>query len=77
MLPPSLESRVHNILTWVARLRRLCRIETLSMELVLFDTQLMENAEISGVEVRRVTRHGIPDTVRKNLRGGSWVSQLT
>jgi hypothetical protein len=47
------------------------------MELVLFDTQLMENAEISGVEVRRVTRHGIPDTVRKNLRGGSWVSQLT
>src|SRR5262249_7109232 len=49
-LPPSLESRVHNILTWVARLRRLCPIEALSMELVCFDTQLMEHAEISGVE---------------------------
>src|SRR5690348_5816324 len=44
-LPPSLESRVHNILTWVCRLRRLCPIEAISMELVRFDTQLMENAE--------------------------------
>src|SRR5437879_5517141 len=32
-LPPSLESRVQNILSWVVRLRRLCPITTLSMEL--------------------------------------------
>jgi 5-methylcytosine-specific restriction endonuclease McrA len=48
-----LESRVSNLLTWVARLRRLARIATLSQELVRFDTQLLQNAEISGVEYQR------------------------
>src|SRR5712691_4580328 len=52
-LPPSLESRVSNLLTWVARLRRLARIATLSQELVRFDTQLLQNAEISGVEYQQ------------------------
>src|ERR1051326_4502857 len=33
-LPPSLESRIANILTWVARLRRLCSVWALSQELV-------------------------------------------
>jgi 5-methylcytosine-specific restriction endonuclease McrA len=49
-LPPSLESRVAHVLTWVARLRRLCPIGALSVELMRFDTQLLQNAEISGVE---------------------------
>lgn len=49
-LPPSLESRINNVLTWVARLRRLCPIGALSMELVRFDTQLLQNAKISGLE---------------------------
>ena len=47
-LPPSLQSRVANILTWVERLRRVCAITALSQELVRFDTQLMQNAEIAG-----------------------------
>ncbi len=48
-LPPSLESRLANVLTWVARLRRLCPLGALSQELVRFDTHLLHNAEISGV----------------------------
>src|SRR5207237_1031532 len=47
-LPPSLESRVQNILSWVVRLRRLCPITTLSMELVKFDTQLLRHPEIEA-----------------------------
>jgi 5-methylcytosine-specific restriction endonuclease McrA len=52
-LPPSLESRLANTLTWVHRLRRWCRVGALSLELVKFDTQLMQNAEISGVEYQQ------------------------
>lgn len=48
-LPPSLESRIANILTWVRRLQRICPITAISQELVKFDTQLMENPEITGV----------------------------
>ena len=50
-LPPSLESRIANVMTWVARLRRLCPIGALSQELVKFDTQLLEHPEISGRRV--------------------------
>ena len=49
-LPPSLESRLAHVVTWVERLRRWCPVGALSLELVKFDTQLMQNAEISGVE---------------------------
>jgi 5-methylcytosine-specific restriction endonuclease McrA len=52
-LPPSLASRVQNVLTWVNRLRRLCPVGALSQELVRFDTQLMQNAEIAGVEYQQ------------------------
>lgn len=48
-LAPSLQHRVRTTLTWVRRLARLCPITALSMELVRFDTQLMQDAEISGV----------------------------
>ena len=48
-LAPSLASRVLNIETWVARLRRLAPIGAISLELVRFDTHLMQNAEIIGV----------------------------
>src|SRR5437867_7372886 len=44
-LPPSLQSRVEHVLTWVTRLRRVCPLTALSQELVRFDTQLMQNAE--------------------------------
>lgn len=48
-LPPSLQSRVANVMTWVERLARSCPIAALSQELVRFDTQLLQNAEVSGV----------------------------
>lgn len=56
-LPPSLMSRVHNIITWVRRLTKLCSIDKIAQELVNFDTQKMENPEISGVEYRQGTLH--------------------
>ncbi|MBC8458271.1 MAG: HNH endonuclease, partial [Deltaproteobacteria bacterium] len=52
-LPPSLMSRVYNIETWVARLRRYCPITAISLELVRFDTQAMVNPEISGIEYQQ------------------------
>ena len=48
-LPPSLESRLANIETWVRRLAFKVPLATISTELVKFDTQLMTNPEISGV----------------------------
>jgi 5-methylcytosine-specific restriction endonuclease McrA len=57
-LPPSLESRISNTLTWVHRLRRWCPIGALSLELVKFDTQQLEHPEISGVEYQQGTLEG-------------------
>ncbi|GLV54363.1 hypothetical protein KDH_12110 [Dictyobacter sp. S3.2.2.5] len=57
-LPPSLFSRIANVLTWVKRLSRLCAITAMSMELVRFDMQLMENPEITGVEYQQGTLMG-------------------
>jgi 5-methylcytosine-specific restriction endonuclease McrA len=48
-LAPSLQHRVLTTVTWAKRLRRLCPLDAISMELVRFDTQLMQDAEISGV----------------------------
>jgi 5-methylcytosine-specific restriction endonuclease McrA len=52
-LPPSLESRVKNIMTWVNRIRRYVPITGISQELVKFDTQAMQNPEISGKEYQQ------------------------
>src|SRR5258708_32715983 len=57
-LAPSLESRVANVLTWVQRLRRVCPIEAISMELVRFDMQQMETPEISGAEYQQGALQG-------------------
>ncbi len=57
-LAPSLQSRITNILTWVNRFRQRCHITAISMELVKFDMQLMEHAEISGVEYQQGTLAG-------------------
>jgi hypothetical protein len=48
-LPPSLESRIGNVLTWVRRICRVASIGAISQELVRFDTQLLASPEISGV----------------------------
>ncbi len=52
-LAPSLMSRVHNIVTWVNRLIRVCPILGISQELVKFDLQKLENPEISGIEYQQ------------------------
>jgi 5-methylcytosine-specific restriction endonuclease McrA len=52
-LPPSLQSRVENTMTWVNRLRRFVPITGISQELVKFDTQAMQNPEISRVEYQQ------------------------
>lgn len=57
-LPPSLESRIANIQTWVARLSRACPIAAISMELVKFDMQLMANPDVAGVHYQQGTLQG-------------------
>jgi 5-methylcytosine-specific restriction endonuclease McrA len=57
-LPPSLESRISNTVTWARRLIQVCPITEISEELVRFDTQLMENAEVSGVGYQQGTLAG-------------------
>ncbi len=57
-LPPSLESRIANIETWVRRIRKLCPVTAISQELVRFDLQQIENPEISGVEYQQGELHG-------------------
>lgn len=64
-LPPSLMSRVHNIETWVDRLMTHFPISHISLEVARFDTQLMQNAHISGVEYQRGDLAGY--TIREYL----------
>ena len=52
-LAPSLESRVTNVVTWVARLGRVAPIAAISLEVVRFDTQALQNPQISGVEYQQ------------------------
>ncbi len=57
-LPPSLESRVSNVMAWVARLRRLVPVAAISQELVKFDLQKEQNPEISGIAYQQGTLAG-------------------
>lgn len=57
-LSPSLESRISNITTWLSRLRRSSPVSSVSMELAKFDTQKMENPEISGIEYQQGALQG-------------------
>ena len=52
-LAPSLMHRVLTTMTWFNRLRKLCPLSDISMECVSFDTQLMQNPEIKGVEYQQ------------------------
>ena len=49
-LPPSILHRVATIMTWVKRISRFTPVVAMSMELVRFDLQKMENPENSSVE---------------------------
>ena len=57
-LPPSLQSRVANIWTWLKRLHKFTPFTHLALELVRFDTQKMQNPEISGIEYQQGTLQG-------------------
>lgn len=52
-LPPSIQSRVDNLQTWFIRFFKFAPIAGISMELVRFDTQLMQDVEVSGVEYQQ------------------------
>ncbi|HEU5227793.1 MAG TPA: RNA-guided endonuclease IscB [Ktedonobacteraceae bacterium] len=57
-LPPSLNSRVANVITWVKRLRTVCNLTASSMELVKFDLQKTENPDIAGIHYQQGTLQG-------------------
>ncbi len=57
-LPPSLQHRIDTPTSWVTRLQRLAPITAISQERVRFDTQIMQNPEISAVEYQQGTLAG-------------------
>ena len=52
-LPPSLVSRLAQIETWVRRLMTYCHLTAISVETVRFDTQAIQNPEITGTEYQQ------------------------
>ena len=54
-IPPSLQSRVDNVQSWVSKLQKLIPLTHISYENVKFDTQLMANPETSGIEYQQGT----------------------
>jgi 5-methylcytosine-specific restriction endonuclease McrA len=57
-LAPSLRSRVQHVRTWARRLQQWCPVAVADLELVRFDTQLMQDPEISGTEYQNGTLAG-------------------
>ena len=57
-LAPSLRHRVETVSAWVERLRRWAPVNAISQELVRFDTQALENPEISGIQYQQGTLAG-------------------
>ncbi len=57
-LAPSLQHRVDTIMAWVKRLSTLTPITAISQEWVRFDTQRLENPEISDIEYQQGTLLG-------------------
>jgi len=52
-LPPSLMSRVDNVLAWTMKLLRFAPLKEVAVETVRFDTQIMQNPEVSGIEYQQ------------------------
>lgn len=57
-LPPSIMSRVDNVVSWFKRLSKISAINKIALELVRFDMQKMETPEINGTEYQRGTLLG-------------------
>jgi hypothetical protein len=52
-LPPSLRSRIGNVLTWVHRYRRWIPVSPLEVERVTFDLALLQQPDLTGVAYQR------------------------
>jgi hypothetical protein len=52
-IAPSLLSRLQNLETWFKRLASFSPISCLALELTKFDTQLLQNPELSGIEYQQ------------------------
>jgi len=52
-LPPSLRSRIGNVLTWGRRFQRWLPLMRIEVERVKFDLHLMQNPEVSGIPYQR------------------------
>jgi len=52
-LPPSLLSRIGNVLTWARRYRRWAPMSRIEVERVKFDLAQLQNPELTGVEYQR------------------------
>ncbi|EMH2709957.1 RRXRR domain-containing protein [Clostridioides difficile] len=57
-LPPSIQSIVDNVKNFIIKLKKLCYIETIYIETVRFDTQLMLNPLIEGLDYQQGTLLG-------------------
>ncbi|NHM27984.1 HNH endonuclease [Desulfofundulus sp. TPOSR] len=57
-LPPSLKARLDELLSWVRRYCRIFPVSSISVEWAKFDTQKLQNPEISGVEYQHGTLFG-------------------
>lgn len=52
-LTPSIKSTADNIINWCKKLKRWVNLTTSSVEAVRFDTQLMDNPDINGIEYQQ------------------------
>ena len=52
-LPPSIQSRLQNTLTWIRRISALLPLSEIHVETNTFDPQLLQNPEIKGTEYQQ------------------------
>jgi len=57
-LPPSVISRVYNIKTWARRIIKSVPISDIAVETARFDTHLMKNPDIEGIDYQRGELYG-------------------
>lgn len=57
-LPPSVQSRVENIVTWAKRIISACQVAEIIFISARFDVQRMRNPDISGIEYQQGTLFG-------------------
>ena len=57
-LPPSVQSRVDNVKQWLNKLQHFAPLTAIAIETVRFDTQALQNPEISGIDYQHGTLAG-------------------